>query len=73
MLVQMRGRSILGNRIRKKLISGEERKMERYRKMAMPRMGGGNIPMGAAGSGDEDDEDDEGAAKPTPPAKGKRK
>jgi len=42
-----------------------------YQKMAMPGMGGGRMPMGAAGSGDEDDEGDEGA--PKPPAKGKKK
>lgn len=42
-----------------------------YRKMAMPGMGVGKMPMGGAESGDEDDEDDEEA--PKPPAKGKKK
>jgi hypothetical protein len=42
-----------------------------YRKMAMPGMGGGKMPMRAAGSGGEDDENEEGAAKP--PAEGKEK
>jgi len=42
-----------------------------YQKMAMPGMGGGKMPMGAAGSGDDDDDEDEGA--PKPPVKGKKK
>jgi hypothetical protein len=42
-----------------------------YQKMAMPGMGGGKMPMGAAGSGDEEDDEDEEA--PKPPAKGKKK
>jgi len=37
----------------------------------MPGMGGGQKPMGAAGSGHEDDRDDEEA--PKPPARGKKK
>jgi hypothetical protein len=36
--------------------------------MAMPGMGGGKMPMGAAGSDDEEDEE-----VPKPPAKGKKK
>jgi len=42
-----------------------------YQKMAMPGMGGGKMPMGAAGSGDEEDEEDEEV--PKPPVKGKKK
>lgn len=42
-----------------------------YRKMAMPGMGAGRMPMGSAGSEDEGDEDEEEA--PKPPAKGKKK
>lgn len=40
-----------------------------YRKMAMPGMGGGGMPMGSAGSEDEGDEE----KAPKPPAKGKKK
>jgi len=43
-----------------------------YRKMAMPGMGGGRMPMGAAGSGDEDDDEDDEES-PKPPARGKKK
>jgi len=38
-----------------------------YRKMAMPGMGGGRMPMGSAGSDEEDEE------APKPPVKGKKK